>query len=399
LGVVLLLAAWSVLDGWLDWPGIGRWLRTHSITTALAGAGIALLVVATLELRRHRRRDSGRAPLSWWAIAGGAVLFIAAAWGATAWLLHEAASAQDPAAARVDAVKTGLGIGAGAGGVLALLVAVRRQWHQELTALETTHDATERRVTELYTKAVEQLGSDKAPVRLGGLYALERLAQDNPTQRQTIVNVWCAYLRMPYIPPGDPPTDDEPPTREHLDDVSAETRRQQALQDLRERVQEREVRLTAQRLLADHLRDRNKAAATFWTGLDIDLTGATLVNIDLSECTMRSGTFASTTFTGNTNFKSATFTDASNFVAATFTGAANFVQASFDSHVSFERTTFTGAADFMATTFAGSANFRAATFIRYAHFAVVDFPRHTNFAGVTFADGMPEEVKRLWSRR
>jgi hypothetical protein len=33
------------------------------------------------------------------------------------------------------------------------------------------------------------LGSDKAQVRFGGLYALERLAQNNPTQRQTIVNV------------------------------------------------------------------------------------------------------------------------------------------------------------------------------------------------------------------
>ena len=66
----------------------------------------------------------------------------------------------------------------------------------------TDRDATERRITELYTKAVEQLGSDKAPVRLGGLYALERLAQDNPAHRQTIVNVICAYLRMPFSAHG-----------------------------------------------------------------------------------------------------------------------------------------------------------------------------------------------------
>src|SRR5215831_7188786 len=32
----------------------------------------------------------------------------------------------------------------------------------------------------LYAKALEQLGSDQAPVRFSGLYALERLAQDNP---------------------------------------------------------------------------------------------------------------------------------------------------------------------------------------------------------------------------
>jgi hypothetical protein len=34
----------------------------------------------------------------------------------------------------VEAIKTGLSIGAGTGGVFALLLAVRRQWHQELTA-------------------------------------------------------------------------------------------------------------------------------------------------------------------------------------------------------------------------------------------------------------------------
>jgi hypothetical protein len=73
--------------------------------------------------------------------------------------------------------------------------------------VHTITDATERRVTELYTKAADQLGSDKAPVRLAGLYALERLAQDNPSQRPTIVNVICSYLQMPYTPPGATPVE------------------------------------------------------------------------------------------------------------------------------------------------------------------------------------------------
>ena len=84
------------------------------------------------------------------------------------------------------------------------MLAFRRQHHQEIATVLTDLDATERRITELYTKAVEQLGNDKAPVRLGGLYALERLAQDNPAHRQTIVNVICAYLRMPFPPQRQP---------------------------------------------------------------------------------------------------------------------------------------------------------------------------------------------------
>jgi hypothetical protein len=36
---------------------------------------------------------------------------------------------------------------------------------------------------------------------LTALYTLERLANDNPGHRQTIVNIICAYLRMPWTPP------------------------------------------------------------------------------------------------------------------------------------------------------------------------------------------------------
>jgi hypothetical protein len=81
-------------------------------------------------------------------------------------------------------------------------VAEAGQRHQERLASVDEHDATERRVTELYTKAVDQVGSERAAVRLGGLYALERLAQDDDRHRQTIMDVVCAYLRMPA---GDDP--------------------------------------------------------------------------------------------------------------------------------------------------------------------------------------------------
>src|SRR4029450_9487158 len=49
---------------------------------------------------------------------------------------------------------------------------------------------------------VEQLGHEKAPVRLGALYSLDHLAQDNPQYRQTVVDVFCAYMRMPSTAPG-----------------------------------------------------------------------------------------------------------------------------------------------------------------------------------------------------
>src|SRR4051794_14568711 len=95
-------------------------------------------------------------------------------------------------------------------------------------------------VTETYAKAVEQLGHDQAPVRLGALYSLVSLAQDNPLRRQTVVDVLCAYLRMPFAPPRQ--TEESVPA-----DPEGEERERDA-------AQEQQVRQTAQRLLADHLR-------------------------------------------------------------------------------------------------------------------------------------------------
>ncbi|WP_103353043.1 pentapeptide repeat-containing protein [Amycolatopsis sp. CA-128772] len=123
---------------------------------------------------------------------------VAAVTGVLLWVFL-AWSGRPDAPVRIDAVKTAFGVGAG--GAFALWLATRRQRTLELQLAETTLDLEERRVTELYTKSVEQLGSDKAPVRLGGLYALERLGQDNPKHRQSIVNVLCAYLRMPFKAP------------------------------------------------------------------------------------------------------------------------------------------------------------------------------------------------------
>ncbi|GAA2794593.1 hypothetical protein GCM10010452_23600 [Crossiella cryophila] len=49
--------------------------------------------------------------------------------------------------------------------------------------------------TDRFGKAVEQLGSDKPAIRMGGLYALERLARDSARDHATIVEVLSAYVR------------------------------------------------------------------------------------------------------------------------------------------------------------------------------------------------------------
>lgn len=50
-------------------------------------------------------------------------------------------------------------------------------------------------VTDRYTKAVGQLGDVSSPVRIGGVYALERIGNDSAKDRTTIIYVLGAFIR------------------------------------------------------------------------------------------------------------------------------------------------------------------------------------------------------------
>jgi Pentapeptide repeats (8 copies) len=58
--------------------------------------------------------------------------------------------------------------------------------------------AEQGQLTDRYTKAVDEIGTpgtEHLQVRLGGIFALERLAQDSPRDRMTIIEVLSAYIR------------------------------------------------------------------------------------------------------------------------------------------------------------------------------------------------------------
>jgi uncharacterized protein YjbI with pentapeptide repeats len=311
----------------------------------------------------------------------------------TTWLLTIASGAKpgtDRANSRLDAVRTGLAAGAGAGAAVGLMLAFRRQHHQEIATDLTDRDATERRITELYTKAVEQLGNDKAPVRLGGLYALERLAQDNPAQRQTIVNVICAYLRMPFSPTP-PASKSEPEATEDAGEPAAEAEtRTDELSDTWQ--QERQVRLTAQRILVEHLRDdrakdsrsTDPPSPRFWPDTSLDLDGAMLIDFNLRGATVASARFHEAVFSGLALFEGATFSGYAGFDQATFSREAGFDHVTFSGEAGFDHVTFSGQAGFVGTTFGGSARFGQATFSGEAWFVGATFSDRAKFAEATF---------------
>ena len=59
-----------------------------------------------------------------------------------------------------------------------------------------THELTEQgHVTDRYTKAIEQLGGRKPDVRIGGIYALERVARDSARDHPAVIEVLTAFVR------------------------------------------------------------------------------------------------------------------------------------------------------------------------------------------------------------
>ncbi|MER5347071.1 pentapeptide repeat-containing protein [Streptomyces mirabilis] len=245
-----------------------------------------------------------------------------------------------------DLVKLSFGVVAGAGALVALVVAYRRQRVDEDGALR---DAT-RLHTERFTTAVAQLGAESAAVRLGGVHALAGLADDAPTRdlRQTCIDVLCAYLRLPYTAETDLPADDPAARHTYL-----------AL---------REVRHTIIRLIRDHLQLVPERPHS-WQGLDFDFTGVTFDGGDLSGVVFSGGTvsFGGAEFTGGTvHFDGARFSGGTvHFGAARFTGGTvPFSGAEFSGGtVHFGAARFTGGGVYFNAEFTGgTVDFREAHF-------------------------------------
>ena len=132
-----------------------------------------------------------RAGWRWWRYAAlslvglvGLVGIVLLVWRVPPALYAYVLDPKDRAAAEAS-TRTGLIAGlAGLGALGSLAIASR------------TYRLTQQgQITDQYTKAIEQLGSDKLDVRLGGVYALERIAADSQRDHPTVVEVLSAFVR------------------------------------------------------------------------------------------------------------------------------------------------------------------------------------------------------------
>ncbi|MBW6437675.1 hypothetical protein KZ829_28465 [Actinoplanes hulinensis] len=163
------------------------------------------------------------------AMLGGIALVTAFVW-AGLWQIGFPTLKRDgsvSATTLIEFLKLAFAVVAGIGGIVALIVAYRRQRVVESSnklaeinsalahladeraeASRLLAEAADRRASiendrsgirllnERFTKSAEQLGSDHPAIRLAGAYSMASLADDWPEERQTCIDVLCGYLRM-----------------------------------------------------------------------------------------------------------------------------------------------------------------------------------------------------------
>jgi uncharacterized protein YjbI with pentapeptide repeats len=157
----------------------------------------------------------------------------------------------------------------------------------------------EGQVTDRYTKAIDQLGSDKLDVRIGGIYALERIARDSARDRITVMQVLSAFIREH--------------SHEHRSDANIGSSENKS--NVRSDV---EAALSV--VSRQYSRRDNQGVSLAGANLvGLHLVGANLSNSNLTRTTLCDANLADTHFR-SANLKGANLTN-SNLSGALFSGA------------------------------------------------------------------------------
>lgn len=249
----------------------------------------------------------------------------------------------EPELSKAEAIKTG-GL---AGGAIVALYALwlndrRRRTDEARHELESDKAADER-----FARAVELLGHEADQVRVGALHALAWLADSTPRYKQTVLDVLCAYLRRPFTHPS------YTTSAEQLDQVTGDDSADSAEVD-----RERQVRLTAQRLITDLLPwGQNPDPRAY----HLDLTGASVEHFRLEGRRIGRLTGRLARFYGITRLSDVHASKPVLFTGAVFLGRVDLRGARFDGGISFQETAFCGEVDFTGASVSTFIDLNATT--------------------------------------
>jgi uncharacterized protein YjbI with pentapeptide repeats len=84
---------------------------------------------------------------------------------------------------------------------VAVLTGLIFAWQQLGQTSDNLRVSQEGQITDRFSRAVDQLGSDDLTARLGGIYALERIARDSPRDYGPVMEVLTAFVRQESLLP------------------------------------------------------------------------------------------------------------------------------------------------------------------------------------------------------
>ena len=225
---------------------------------------------------------------------------------------------------------------------------------------------------ERYTKAIEQLGNEKASIRTGGVYTLTRLVDDwleeeslSKVERlkegQVIINNLCAYIRSPFT------------LASHYAELMQDTpgaegvyqnKVQEFYADKATLNSEADVRLSIIKEIHDRLQGPDKNTPGAWSDFEYDFSGST--------------------FFYPIDFTNSYYAKPINFSGSVYKGRADFCDSTYKSWADFSKSTYKGGADFRKSTYKGEADFSDSTYREGAYFSSSTYREGAYFSSSTY---------------
>ena len=219
---------------------------------------------------------------------------------------------------------------------------------------------------ERYTKAVEQLGDEKAPIRMGGVYTLVGLVDEWLEEKslsdderfkegQVIINNLCAYIRSPFTLTShyDELSQDSPTSEGIYKDKKEEFYIDKAILD-----SEADVRLSIIKEIHDRIQGPDKNTPGAWSDFEYDFSGSTFFYpIDLTN----------SYYAKPINFSGSTYKGWADFCGSTYQALADFSRSTYQ-WASFIGSTYQGWAYFSDSTYENETNFSGSIFYQETYF-------------------------------
>ena len=246
---------------------------------------------------------------------------------------------------------------------------------------------------ERYTKAVEQLGDEKAPIRMGGVYTLVGLVDEWLEEKslsdderfkegQVIINNLCAYIRSPFTLTShyDELSQDSPTSEGIYKDKKEEFYIDKAILD-----SEADVRLSIIKEIHDRIQGPDKNTPGAWSDFEYDFSGSTFFYpIDLTNSYYAKPiNFSDSIYQSRADFSGSTYRDEAYFGGSTYQGGANFSDSTYKDVADFGGSTYQGRADFSRSTYQW-ASFIGSTYQGWAYFSDSTYKSWAYFTDSTY---------------